>query len=204
MKTSTPLLFTLLVLLSPVCVAAEPSPAPAAATPAPKDNDEVAALYVEDQADRQPPAGKSIDWKIVQPRDQARQKRVMELYAAGELKTGKDYYHAGMILQHGDKPEDYLLCHELCVAAVFKAGRSERASWLPSARWLAAASEDRFLLSIGRAQRFGTQFSGEGENPHWTLDKMESGVTDELRKAWSVPTLAQAKEREAEMNAKKE
>jgi hypothetical protein len=33
---------------------------------------------------------------------------------------------------------------------------------------------------------------------------VEAGVTDELRKAWSVPPLVEAKKREAEMNKVKE
>ena len=43
-----------------------------------------------------------------------------------------------MILQHGGGPEDYLLAHELCVVAI---GRGEER------KWLAAASEDRFLMT---------------------------------------------------------
>jgi hypothetical protein len=176
-------------------VAAQDSPANAAAT----DHHELAQLYAEDQSDREPKEGKGIDWPIVGPRDEARRKRIMEFYAAGELKTGKDYYHAGMILQHGNRPEDYLLCHELCVAAVFTAPANQNADWISQAKWLAAASEDRFLLSVGRAQRFGTQFGKEGNSP-WKLKRLEEGITDELRKALNVPPLAKAKEREAELN----
>src|SRR5687768_8951043 len=62
-------------------------------TPATKDNPELARLMDEDQADRTPGA-KSIDWKIVGPRDVARLKHVKELYAQNQLKTGGDYYHA--------------------------------------------------------------------------------------------------------------
>jgi hypothetical protein len=202
-----PSAFVLCVLVSSGAIpvfAAETSPAaPAAATPLPQENAEVARLFAEDQADRKPKDGQPIDWKVVGPRDAARQKRIMALYREGRLQTGKDLFHAGMILQHGDKPEDYLLCHELCVAAVFKSGRSEKASWLGTAKWLAAASHDRFLLSIGRAQRFGTQFSSTGRNGPRRLDRLEEGVSDELRKAWSVPSLAEAKAREKEMNQPK-
>jgi len=165
-----------------------------------KDNQELARLANEDQADRKPKDAKPIDWQVVGPRDEARRKRVMELYLAGELKTGRDYFHAGLILQHGERPEEYLLCHELCVTAVFKSGGDEQADWVSSAKQLAALSEDRFLLNIGRAQRFGTQYKQDGRNSPWRLDTMEEGVTDELRKAWDVPSLAEAKAREAEKN----
>src|SRR6266851_1716595 len=71
-------------------------------TPATKDHPELARLMEEDQADRTPDDAKSIDWKIVGPRDVARLKRVKELYAQNQLKTGGDYYHAAMILQHSE------------------------------------------------------------------------------------------------------
>ncbi len=70
------------------------------------------------------------------------------------------------------------------------------------AKWLAAASEDRFLMEIGRPQRFATQFRSEG-NSAMRLYQTDQGVTDELRRALNVPSLAQAKMREARMNKKK-
>ena len=158
----------------------------------PTDNVELARLYHDDQADRQPTAGKAIDWKIVEPRDKARQARVKELYQNGQLLTGNDYYHAAMVLQHGVVPEDFLLCHELCVAAIIKGNKD--------ARWLAAASEDRFLMNIDRPQRFGTQFRSKSFNAPMTLYKTDDGVTDVLRMSFDVPTLEKARAREKRMN----
>lgn len=194
---------TAAVVPPPAVVAPIPvsTPVPVAAPVAP-ESEELARLYEEDQADRKPAAGREIDWALVGPRDQAREKRAKELYTGGLLKTGRDFYHAAMILQHADQPEDYLLCHELCVVAIGKGSRSEKASWLPAARWLAAASEDRFLLSIGRAQRFGTQYVAENLSAAWKLEKMEAGVTDELRKAYGVPSLAEAHAKEVSTAAK--
>ena len=164
------------------------------ATMTDKDNPELARLYQEDQSDRQPKDGKPIDWKVVDPRDKEREKRVKELYSTNQLRTGADYYHVAMVLQHATTAEDYLLAHELCVVAISKG--DERA------KWLAAASEDRFLMQIGRPQRFATQFRSVGNSP-MRLYETDQGVTDELRRALNVPTLAQAKEREARMNTKK-
>jgi hypothetical protein len=161
-------------------------------TPA-TDNPELARLMDEDRADRIPGA-KSIDWKIVGPRDVARIKRVKELYTQNQLKTGGDYYHAAMILQHSDIADDYLLAHELCVAAISKGDKR--------GKWLAAASEDRFLMTIARPQRFATQFRCDGPNCEFHLYKMDEGVTDELRRVLDVPSLAEAKAREAKMQQK--
>jgi hypothetical protein len=157
----------------------------------PADNEELARLHAEDQADRMPKDGK-IDWKTLGPRDAKRLARVHEIYQANQLATGADYYHTAMVLQHSQKPADFLLAHELCIVAV---GKGEE-----RAKWLAAASEDRFLMNIGRPQRFGTQYRSNGPNDPVKLYKVEDGVTDALRLAFKAPTLEQAKEREAEMN----
>ena len=116
---------------------------------APADNAELARLFKEDQDDRKP-AITDIDWSVVKPRDDPRLERVKELYASGSLQTGPDWLRAAFILQHGNEPDDFLLAHGMCIAAVAKGEEK--------ARWLAAASEDRFLRRIGRPQRFGTQW----------------------------------------------
>ena len=131
----------------------------------------------------------SVDWSVVTPRDRAREKRVKELIDANALGTGADYYHAAMVLQHAPAPDDYLLAHDLCVVAVSKG--EERA------KWLAAASLDRFLMNIGRPQRFGTQFRSTDVAHPVTLVATDPSVSDSLRRALNVPPLAEAKEREA-------
>ena len=88
---------------------------------------------------------------------------------------------------------ELLLAHELCVVAI---GKGEK-----RAKWLAAASEDRFLMNIGRPQRFGTQFRADGGGP-FRLYKVEDGVTDDLRKEFGVPTLEESRKREEKLNEK--
>jgi hypothetical protein len=157
-----------------------------------KDNEELKRLHDEDQSDRAPT---DVDWAIVSPRDKARLSRVKELYLQNRLQTASDYYHGAMILQHGDAPEDFLLAHEFCVIAISK-GKNDK-----EAKWLAASSEDRFLMNIGRPQRFGTQFHSEGNGPY-KLYTVDSGVTDETRRDMGVHSLAEARAHEAELNKK--
>jgi hypothetical protein len=160
-------------------------------SPAPRDNDELAKMYNQDQADRMPRGGKPIDWAIVGPRDKQREARARELYEAGAIRTGKDFHRAAMVLQHASQPEDYLLAHEFCVVALAKGERD--------ARWLAAATEDRFLMNIGRPQRFGTQYRSDGPDQPVRLYEVGPGVTDALRREMAVPTLAEARRRAAQM-----
>ncbi len=158
---------------------------------APRDLAELAKIYDDDQGDRLPGGGKPIDWAAVLPRDRKREARVKALYEAGQLRTGKDYYRAAMVLQHASRPEDYLLAHELCVVAVSKGDRD--------ARWLAAATEDRYLMNLGRPQRFGTQYRSAGPDKPVRLYEVGPGVTDALRRELNVPTLDEARKKEAQM-----
>jgi len=168
-------------------IAQQNVPVPSSAS----NNAELSRLYDEDQADRKPAEGKPIDWSVVAPRDRLRESRAKELYKSGALRTGKDYHRAAMVLQHAHQPDDFLLAHEFCVAALAKGERD--------ARWLAAATEDRFLMNIGRPQRFGTQYRSSDGGPV-RLYEVGPGVTDSLRSELGVPALAEARQREAMMD----
>jgi hypothetical protein len=52
------------------------------------------------------------------------------------------------VFQHGSQPDDYLLAHVLAMTA--------RAVEPPCGIWIGAATLDRYLHSIGKAQVFGT------------------------------------------------
>jgi hypothetical protein len=67
-----------------------------------------------------------------------------------------------------------------------------------SARWLAAASEDRLLVRQGQLQKWGTQFGKK--DGKWVLEDVDPAVTDEQRAEWDVPPLAEARERAEKMN----
>ena len=169
---------------------------PAAATAqTTRDNEELKRLCDEDQADRTLPEGKSINWATVGPRDKARLKRLKELYTQNLLRTANDYDCAATVLLHGDVPEDSLLAHEFWVAAIIK-GKND-----PDTRIMAATAEDRYLMNIGRPQRFGTQGRSESNGP-MQLHPVDPGVTDELRRVMGIHSLAEIKARVAEMNKK--
>lgn len=129
----------------------------------PMDSAELKSIYEADQKDREGSFG-ALDWTVVGPRDAARRKRVRELIDLGSLQTGKDYERAAMVFQHGDTPDDILFAHVLAVTALGKGGLS--------ARWLAAASLDRYLHRLGQPQVFGTQFTNKDvrSKEGWTMD----------------------------------
>lgn len=154
-------------------------------------NAEMTAIFEADQADRQ--AGHSIDWTIVSPRDAARRARTQTLLDAGALRSGEDFWHAAFVFQHGSRPEDYLLAHTLAVVAAAR-GR-------PDAAWIAAATLDRYLQTIGRPQLYGTQFSLPPGRPATQDPYDRHVVSDALRAALGVPPLAEQERRRARYDA---
>jgi hypothetical protein len=149
-------------------------------------------IFIDDQKDRKiMESGQAYDWEAIAYRDEEREKAVRELIKKGKLQTGEDYYHAAMILQHGTGPEDHLLAHDLCVIAISK-GEGK-------AKWLAAASLDRFLIGIGRSQRYGTQFRSDRSFNPPRLAPIDNEVPDSLRVEMDVQTLKEARKAEEQM-----
>lgn len=125
-------------------------------------NREIASIFDEDQRERSDAA--SLDDQglhLLALRDRERRNRAKSLLREGQLKSGRDFYFAAFIFQHGEEPSDYLQAHALAMVAL---ARGE-----PSARWIAAASLDRFLLATNQPQIFGTQFQVEDKKPSLRL-----------------------------------
>lgn len=146
-----------------------------------KLSQELAEIAKADQDDRKGDARLSEDAvKALKERDAKRRERVVMMVRASQVVTADDYYHAALVMQHGEVPEDFLLAHELAMVAAFK-GRAD-------AKWLSAASLDRLLQSIGRPQHFGTQYQLKGDS--WTQDPFERmAIPNSMRKEFGVPTL---------------
>ena len=143
------------------------------------DNAELRGVYEDDQADRARAGGRASGPAAVSMRE--RERRVKAIIERGRLTTGADYYHAAVVLQHGGEPSDLILAHELAMVAL--ALGDERA------RWLAAATLDRYLVERGQAQRWGTQYREAPGAPAETLYSVEPGVTDTMRQVMDVPSL---------------
>src|SRR5258708_5234463 len=122
----------------------------AAITVSAQSNPELLKLFNEDQKDRanwlsMTPA----EWETIAKQDAARRQRVRDMLQAGEVKTAEDYERAAFIFQHGGEANDYLLAHVLASTPMaVDAGHGA---------WIATATLDRYLISIGKPQIFGTQ-----------------------------------------------
>jgi len=166
--------------------------APAGASGAGENNKELESMYEADQSERKVWPSSQDAINVMNERDGKRRAAVMQMLSSGALKTAGDYFHAAMIMQHGDEPSDFMLAHELAVVAGFK-GHS-------NGRWLAAASWDRLLQRLGRSQRFGTQYRRSGKDP-WTMEPLDTGLPDSLRAEYGVPTLEESRKRLEKMNS---
>jgi hypothetical protein len=145
-------------------------------------NHELLSLY---QADRHEHANQSKvgtpEYQAMRARDLSRRERVLELVVANRLNTAEDYYHAAWIMNHGDTPDDAQAAHHLAL-------RSHNLGYRP-ARWLAAASYDRWQMYQGKPQKYGTNYVYDGRRDRlWEVDPT---TTDEERAAWDVPPLAE-------------
>jgi len=157
----------------------------------PSSDPEMKQIYDADQADRSGSINK-IDWATIDPRDAERRKRTSQLLSEGRLHTGADFVEAAYVFQHGDTANDFLMAHTLAVIAV-KKGNS-------GAPWIAAASLDRYLQSIGQKQIYGTQSSSHGAG--WTKDPYDRDlISDALRRELNVPVSADQEAQLAKLRA---
>ena len=154
-------------------------------------NAELLSLY---QADRQEhsraPKVNTPEYRAMRARDLGRRVRVMEIVAEGGLSEAEDYYHAAWVMNHGDTPADARQGHLLAL-------RSSELGYRP-ARWLAAASYDRWQMYQGKPQKYGTNYVYDGRRDRlWEVDPR---TTDEERAAWDVPPLAEQLRKAEEAN----
>ena len=141
----------------------------------PNELELLAAADQKDRAFTKMPT--QAEWEPIAARDRARRARVREILLADEAHSGNDFSHAALIFQHGEKPGEYLLAHELSAIAL-QMGKFET---------LAALAEDRWLQSIGRLQRWGSQFDWDGNLKPLFRDSVT--VSDPMRQDLMLPTL---------------
>jgi hypothetical protein len=158
------------------------------------DNAEMTALFDADQAVRQHDWSKADVAAIIKA-DTERRTATKALLDARKLHTGTDFWHAAFVFQHSNNPSDYLLAHTLAIAAVAR-GRTD-------ASWIAAATLDRYLQSIGQKQIYGTQFQWSDDEPVTQEPYDRTLISDALRTTLGVPTQAEQDKRREKLQAER-
>jgi len=126
--------------------------------------------------------------------DAERVKIVLAQIGQGALKIPEDNFNAALVLQHtgltfcekrlvGVSPDNYLLAHYLSNSA-FEAGYKD-------ARYLVAASIDRYLSFTEGYQKYGTQRlpNQETEKEEWV--PIDRKTSDSERAKYRVPPLSE-------------
>ena len=137
------------------------------------DNPYLWKLYRADLADRRRPP------KNLAQRDGYRKSRVYGAYGKRQIRTALDYHHASLILQHGTQVGDFRLAHQFAVRAL-RLGDN-------SARFLFAATMDRYLARNGKPQHYGTQIHFSGQS--WTIWPTDPKTSDSERAKFAVRPL---------------
>ncbi|WP_367607866.1 hypothetical protein [Legionella sp. W05-934-2] len=140
-----------------------------------KRSEEIHQIYVSDQKDRED-FDKMTDKQRMElnERDNKRRMRISEIFAEGCVKTASDYHDSAMVFQHGEVPDHYF-------QAFYFANKSDQLKY-KGAKWLKAAAVDRYLVSIGHKQLFGTQFfSSQKTQNCFCLQSVESSFPKDIR-----------------------
>lgn len=142
---------------------------------------EVRRIARSDQQDRK-------NWSDgMEARDAERLAAVHALLAEGRICKPKTAFAAGVVLQHSPKRADFAEAHRLFRHALDQGHE-------PARRW-AALAWDRFLVSGGEPQWFGTQRQGQhaddGSFLFQCLVAVDPAATDTDRAAYGVEALAE-------------
>jgi len=149
-------------------------------------------IYYEDQHEREPAMQMAMNHEPMDTayllrlssEDLGHRKAVYRMLKNRSIKAAPDLQEAALILQHGNDTTDFWTAHELALRSV-KLGNDD-------ARWLAAATLDRYLMTKGLPQKYGTQSVMNPKTGKLELYKVDPTVTDSMRAVWHVPPLKDA------------
>lgn len=150
-----------------------------------KSNQRLVGLFEELQEERL-----QADWedtnsfslkslKKIGLREKKTRKEVIEMLKKGEIKTSDDFYRAAMLFQHGGDFKSYALAIALAAVSGYLGE-----SW---GRGLYAMAIDRFLLSIGQKQYFGTNL--EKVRGKWHLAPYNRKTSDYERQSYLIGSM---------------
>ena len=156
-----------------------------------KDRRAIEELRTMVKADQ---VGRSSPGEIEPKVDEARQQRVLALLANGQITEPEAKECAALILQHSSlrfcdgslqaiSLDNYLLAHLLAKSAADHGKKS--------ARPLAAACLDRFLVYSGKPQKYGTQYVLDPKTEKMVTAPVDPATSDEERAKWGVQPLSE-------------
>ena len=160
-------------------------------------SDELQQLKEADQTEREGwEQFSEADWQALSDNDLIRRKRVGELLGEGCFQSPQDYLAASLIFQHGTMPDHYYQAFIWANRAV-ELGDEK-------AKHLVALTIDRYLVSRGRKQLFGSQVFAKEIGGCFCMQPVEETVTDALRQDYFCPTIQEQYQWLASLNEGKD
>jgi hypothetical protein len=148
---------------------------------------QLAKLRAQDEHDR-------AHWsESIADRDAARVSIVRTLVSEGRICSPQDHYDAAWILQRSTESEDQLRAHVFAFHAL--------ASGMRKAEKLTAVAYDRWLVSRGLPQWYGTQYRTDS-NMRTCLIEVDPQAPDAERVAVGLPRLTDVVRRAQERNGR--
>lgn len=139
---------------------------------------EIQILFEEDQKDREDGLLQK-DSELLSVRDASRYEKANKLFEqyrqTPESFSGEMKFNLALLFQHGINAGDYKKAFELAQAA-------ERDGF-DGAETLVKAAEDRYLLSLGQSQKWGTQSIETVPEIQWVRPDLEQEMGEILRVA---------------------
>ena len=109
--------------------------------------------YQTDQKDRRELKSFIGFLSRLEERDSIRLKQVRKSYNQEKLIKPIDKFHAAFVFHHSDNSKDYKIASELAEDAA----SSEKLKNNYTVEWLKKASYDRYMVSIGKPEKYNTQ-----------------------------------------------
>ncbi|MCE3237035.1 MAG: Uncharacterized protein K0R24_16 [Gammaproteobacteria bacterium] len=159
-------------------------------------SDELKRLLEADQKEREEMSPVNPKEFIpIAKNDLLRRKRVGEILGEGCFKTPRDYLSAALIYQHGNVPDHYMQAFIWAKKALDLGD--------PNAKSLMAVALDRYLVSVGKKQLYGTQAFLLSDSPAlcYCLQQVELSFPDYRRKKECGRSLKESFEWLASLNA---
>ena len=109
--------------------------------------------YQTDQNDRKRLKSFIGFFSKLKERDSIRLKQTKEIYNQEMLSKPIDKFHAAFVYHHSDNSKDYKIASELAE----EAANSKKLKDVYTVQWLRKASYDRYMISIGKPEKYNTQ-----------------------------------------------
>ncbi|GGF99755.1 hypothetical protein [Pontibacter amylolyticus] len=117
-------------------------------------SDKLAYAYKTDQADRMTVgAYLGLFQNNMAKRDSIRLAQVKQLYLDEQIRLPIDKFHAAFVFHHSKKSEFFEIAQKLAGEAA--AVRELKGDYV--VQWLARATYDRWMVSLGKPEKYGTQ-----------------------------------------------